>query len=92
TITCIPIKNYDIDIDSVLSQFIDFPYPTRALGSEFSLYSRMMVQSLTNMVECCICGKSVKREDVYQCLKCGRFYCTECMTDSITVCPDCESH
>jgi len=46
--------------------------------------------TLTGVVRCCICGRPFKREAVYQCLNCGRFFCSDCMIDSTKLCPDCK--
>ncbi|MEE8322442.1 MAG: hypothetical protein V3V81_05555 [Candidatus Bathyarchaeia archaeon] len=42
-------------------------------------------------ITCEICGRRVKKGKIYRCLKCGRAYCSDCMIDSITICPDCEN-
>jgi len=40
-------------------------------------------------VECGICGRVVEKTYTYQCLVCGRRFCSDCMIDSTTMCPDC---
>ena len=40
-------------------------------------------------IECGICGRVVEKDNSYNCLLCGIFYCFDCMINSTTVCPDC---
>ncbi|MCK5402718.1 hypothetical protein KAI60_01270 [Candidatus Bathyarchaeota archaeon] len=44
---------------------------------------------MSENITCSICGRKIEKKYTYFCLKCGRNFCSDCMIDSTSFCPDC---